>query len=62
MRQQIGEIERRRSQDTLDFKKATGNVENSMLGSMMMHHSRYEPRAYVQELQQQMQQDNAKRR
>ena len=56
------DFERRRSQETFDYKKSTGSVENSMLGSMMAHHRPYDPKALSQDLKIQMQHDSIKKR
>ena len=56
------DFERRRSQETFDYKKSTGSVEESMLGSMMGHPAPYDPRALSQDLQKQMEHDSIKKR
>ena len=56
------DFERRRSQETFDYKKSTGSVEHSMLGSMMGHPAPYDPRALSQDLQKQMEHDSIKKR
>lgn len=50
-------MERRKSQDLLEYKKSVGNLEESMLKSMLVKHQRFEPRAYSYDLKNQMKEE-----
>lgn len=61
VRRQMQELERRKSQDLLEYKKSAGKVEDSMLKSMLVKHQRFEPRAYSYDLKNQMKEETLRK-
>jgi hypothetical protein len=55
------EFERRKHQDIVEYKKKVGNLEDSMLASILTKPPRYEPRAYSYELRNQMHEDTMRK-
>jgi hypothetical protein len=58
---QMQEFERRKNQDNAEYKRKVGDLEDSMLASILSKPPRYEPRAYSHELRNQMQESSLKK-
>jgi hypothetical protein len=58
---QMEELDRRRSQQIIDSKQRPSALEESMLASVLIKTPRYEPRAYSNDLRNQMERDSLRK-
>lgn len=58
---QMQELDRRRSQQLIEDKRRPLVMEESMLASVLVKPQRYEPRAYSNELRNQMERDSLRK-
>lgn len=55
------ELDHRKSQEAIEYKRKVGDLEDSMLASVLSKPQRYEPKAYSNELRNQMQDDSLRK-
>lgn len=58
---QMEELDRRRSQQIIEYKQRPSALEDSMLASVLIKTPRYEPRAYSNDLRSQMERDSLRK-
>ena len=54
-------MHRRKSQEVIDYKKSIGDLEHSMLKSVLVKGPRYDPKALSNDLKNQMREENFKK-
>ena len=54
LKQQMADFERRKSQEAFDYKKSIGDLEHSMLRSVLLKAPAYDPKVLSNELKGQM--------